>query len=179
MSAPEYVPIKPVQTVRSYTSPPRRPEPWLPVRPGDLGGDGQPFGERYGMPGPDQGYVYKLLHLFETKIFLLEDETWQDARVGAATVALKRAAMFGRAPVVHDVTVGFGVWAFFEADPPAELAAARRRYFAGLSHTSHYTERLAVADAVPAEVLRLPHNEVVEQVRKDWRSVLRITPAEH
>jgi hypothetical protein len=179
MSAPEYVPIKPVQTARSYTSPPRRPESWLPVRPGDLGGEGQPLGERYGTPGPDQGYVYKLLHLFETKVYLMEDETWQDAKVGAATVALKRAALFGRAPVVHDVTVGFGVWAFFEADPPAELAAARRRYFAGLSHSDHYVERLAVADAVPPDVLRRSHTDVLQQVAKDWRVLLRIGPAAH
>ncbi|MEA3215007.1 MAG: hypothetical protein QOJ19_1163 [Acidimicrobiia bacterium] len=179
MSAPEYVPIKPAATARSYSSPPRRPDPWLAVRPGDLGGDGQPFGERYGTPGPDQGYVYKLLHLFETKIYLTEDEAWEDARVGAAMVALKRAAMFGRAPVVHDVTVGFGVWGFFEPDPPAELLPIRRRYFATISHPAHYTERLAVADAVPPEVLRRPHTEIVEKARTDWRSLLRIEPVTH
>jgi len=56
MAAPEYVPVKPMDDVRAYESPPRRPDPWKAVRPGDLHGS-QPRGDGLGSPGPDQGYA--------------------------------------------------------------------------------------------------------------------------
>jgi len=56
MAAPEYVPVKPMDDVRTYESPPRRPDPWIPRRPGEVRGS-NPRGESFGDQGPDQGYV--------------------------------------------------------------------------------------------------------------------------
>ena len=65
MAAPEYVPVKPMDDVRTYESPPRRPDPWLAQRPGDLK-TGQPRGVHFGNPGPDQGYALVLARRLET-----------------------------------------------------------------------------------------------------------------
>ncbi|HEX8805105.1 MAG TPA: hypothetical protein VF743_12955, partial [Acidimicrobiales bacterium] len=93
MAAPEYVPQPPLETVRSYQSPPRRPQSWRPDRPGDLPA-GAPRGDRFGAPGPDQGYVYVLARRFEGQLQLASDEREEDALVGCSGVALKRASLF-------------------------------------------------------------------------------------
>jgi hypothetical protein len=180
MSAPQYVPTPPAVPVRSYESPPRRPESWTADRPGDLvgagavDGEGQPRGDRLGSPGPDPGYVYKLLSGFRSKVHLAAGETWKDAAAGAAAVALKRASLFGRAPVVHDVTVGFGVWGFLDDDPAADLLALRRTAFAEVSHPADYTRLRQVVDAVPAGTLRLTHPKVLAEHALDWRALLEV-----
>jgi hypothetical protein len=177
MSAPEYVPNS-ATTIRSYSSPPRRPEPWLSDRPGELGGEGQPVGERLGSPGPDQGYVYKLLPSFRGKVHLAEGESWDDVSVGAATIALKRASLYGRAPIVHDLTVAFGLWGFPDASPPADLVDERRNRFAGVANPHHYPQRRALADAVPESSLRLRPEEAT-RMGPDWRSRLDLGAAAH
>jgi hypothetical protein len=181
MSAPEYVPTKPAVPVRSYESPPRRPEPWLPDRPGELVGrgrgdepDGQPRGRRLGNPGPDPGYVYRLVNRFKDKVVLARGESWEDAAAGAAGVALKRASLFGRAPVVHDVTVGFGVWGFLDEAPPGELVELRRTAFGAISHPADYTRLRQVVDAVPERALRLPHAELLRRRPSDWQQFLEL-----
>ena len=125
MSAPEHVPTEPDQLVRSYSSPPWRPDPWFPDRPGELSGR-QPFGDALGVPGPDQGYALKLASRYRGRLSLVEGEDEDDAIAGAVAVATKRAALFGRAPILHDVTVGLAVWGFLDPSPPAPLVELRR-----------------------------------------------------
>jgi len=180
MSAPEYVPTKPAEPVRSYESPPRRPEPWIPARPGELvgpdvpgGEEGQPWGDLLGNPGPDPGYVFRLVPPFKAKVTMVPGETWKDVSAGAAGAALKRSSLFGRAPVVHDVTVGFAVWGFLDEAADPELVELRRSVFANISHPAGYLRLRAVVDAVPAATLRLPHAELLRRRSNgDWRSFL-------
>ena len=180
MSAPQYVPISPAVPVRSYESPPRRPESWTTDRPGELVGDGvveragQPSGDRLGSPGPDPGYVYTLLSGFRSKVHLEPGETWKDVAAGAAAVALKRASLFGRAPVIHDLTVAFGVWGFFDDDPDGDLLNLRRSAFAEVGHPADYMRLRTVVDAVPAETLRLTHQKALAEHARDWRAVLQL-----
>lgn len=171
MAAPEYVPQEPVRLVRNYESPPWRPDPWVVARPGDLA-DFQPRGERFGTPGPDQGYVYVLARRFEGTLHLAAGEHESDALFGACMVALKRASLFGRAPVIHDVRIGLTVWGFLDPDAPAELLDLRRRLFAEVSHPHHYAEQRRIAGMVPDEVLRRTPEQVRESYRENWRSVL-------
>src|SRR5690349_6985613 len=119
MSAPEYVPRPAAEHPRVYESPPRRLGAWTNDRPGDFQGR-QPTGPGLGSPGPDQGYVLKLARGFEGQLWLAEGEHEEDAVHGGIAVALKRASLFGRAPVIHDLTVAFSIWGFL-AEPPAEL----------------------------------------------------------
>jgi hypothetical protein len=172
MAAPEYVPLKPTDVPRAYSSPPRRPEPWMARRPGEVVDSGQPHADRFGSQGPDQGYALKLLHLFDGKIHVSGGEHIEDAEAGCVGVALKRASIFGRAPMVHDLTVAFTLWGFLDESPPAELVDIRRTMFAEVHLPQHYDEQRAVVDAVPESTLRMSPTEVAEASNSNWRSLL-------
>lgn len=177
MAAPDYVPRLPNEQVRVYTSPPWRPEPWTADRPADLADASQPTGDGFGWQGPDQGYALLLARRFEDELVLTDGESAADASAGAVVVALKRASLFGRAPMRHDLTVGFAAWGFL-TPAPGDLVALRRSLFEGVAHEHHYAERLRIGDFVPAGVLRQPHTAVVEAAAADWRSVLDTAAAE-
>jgi len=168
VAAPEYVPIKPMDDVRVYESPPRRPDPWLADRPGDLEGR-QPLGDRLGNPGPDQGYALKLAEEVFAPQLQLDGVELRDAIHGCLGIALKRASIFGRAPIAHDLRLAFRLWGFVDGAAPAELAELRRRVFSEVSHSHHYREARAIADAVPESTLRMRHDEVQAA---DWRSLM-------
>ncbi|MEL7158587.1 MAG: hypothetical protein AAFN30_18595 [Actinomycetota bacterium] len=170
MAAPDFVPTDPVQRVRSYSSPPRRADAWRADRPGDLEG-AQPKGERLGNPGPDQGYAYRLVRHLEDSLHLGEVAR-DDAVAGCVAVAMKRAAHFGRAPVVHDLRAAFTVFGFFDPSPPAELVALRRELFAEVRTHHHYAELRELVDSVPVEALARSHGEITTAYSSDWRSNL-------
>jgi hypothetical protein len=150
---------------RVYESPPWRPEPWFADRPADLDGP-QPHGPRLGYPGPDQGYALKLAEQFRGKLVLTPGEDEDDAIAGCVEIANKRASLFGRAPVIHDLTVAFTLWGFLaEADP--ELVRLRKRYFQAIALPAHYSERRRVADVVPIAALKLSPSEFAELVEQD------------
>jgi hypothetical protein len=171
MAAPEHVPTKPTQLVRSYSSPPRREGSWVPDRPGEIDGR-QPEGERLGTPGPDQGYALKLAASFEGRLRLQDGESEFDALAGASAIAMKRSGLFGRAPVVHDLTVGLTIWGYLDVTAPKELVDIRRPWFEEVHLVHHYGELRRIADAAPEDVLRLPHGAVRERYEQDWRSCL-------
>ena len=177
MAAPDYVPRRPTEQVRVYTSPPWRPEPWTADRPADLVNAAQPTGDGFGWQGPDQGYALLLARRYEDELVLTDGESAADASAGAVIVALKRASLFGRAPVRHDLTTAFAVWGFL-APAPDGLVALRRSLFEGVAHEHHYAERLQIGDFVPADVLRQPHTAVMAAAAADWRSVLDVAAAE-
>lgn len=170
MAAPKFVPVDPTEQVRRYQSPPRRPDSWVADRPADLRA-GQPVGEMLGNIGPDQGYALKLARQFEDKLHLGEVHLG-DAVAGCVAVAMKRNSLFGRAPVIHDLTAGFTIFGFLDPNPPADLVALRERLFAEVRSSHHYTERRAIVDMVPAEVLSQPHTAIADAYRQDWRQNL-------
>lgn len=177
MAAPEYVPVDRTRLLRTYTSPPRRPGTWLADRPAELVDDGQPSGPLLGNPGPDQGYVLRLARQFHGKLVLTAGEHERDALAGACAVALKRASIFGRAPVVHDLTVALTVWGFLGQADPA-LVQARHHLFEEAAHPHQYSSVRKITDLVPEATLRLTPQQVTEAHRSDWRSLL-VAPADH
>jgi hypothetical protein len=172
VAAPEYVPQPAIEHVRGYESTPRRGQSWRPTRPGDseVGFD---VGERFGAQGPDQGYVYVLARRFAGQLLLAADEHEADALAGCGGVALKRASLFGRAPVLPDMTVALTVWGFL-GDSPPDLIAFRQPLFAEIGNPHHYAEQRRVVDLVPDDVLRRSPEQVAEAQRADWRSVLAV-----
>lgn len=174
MGAPDYVPTDPTARVRSYSSPPRRPGSWSPDRPGDLDGR-QPYGERLGVPGPDPGYTLKLAARFEPTLQLHDREDPEDVLAGAAAIAMKRAGLFGRAPISVDVELGLVVWGFLDANVDEELVELRRSWFEEIHTRHHYMQRRRVADAVPAELLRRRPAEVKAAYSEGWRNCLDLT----
>ncbi|MFM7509543.1 MAG: hypothetical protein ACKO5A_08345 [Actinomycetota bacterium] len=171
MSAPRYVPTSPTLPVRSYTSPPRRPSSWLADRPGELPGL-QPEGERLGTPGPDQGYALRLARRFEGALTLLDGEHEEDALAGATAIATKRSGLLGRAPIIHDVRVGLVIWGFLDDEVSADLAAIRPSWFDEVHLPHNYSDLRRIADAAPEDVLVVPHDEIHQRHRADWRTCL-------
>jgi hypothetical protein len=171
VAAPEYVPQPAAQDLY-YTSPPRRPGSWHADRPGDTLGV-FPRGERLGSPGPDQGYVYVLARRFENRIQLAAGEHKQDAVAGCCGVALKRASLYGRAPIMHDLTVAFTVWGFLR-EAPDDLVDLRRDAFAEVANPHDYEALRRVVDAVPESTLRLTPDKVADRHGADWRSLLTL-----
>ncbi len=169
MAAPDHVPTDPTQRVRSYASPPRRNDAWLADRPGDHEGL-QPKGAALGSAGPDQGYAYRLVHLFDDRLHL-NGVDYDDAVSGCVAVAMKRSALFGRAPVVHDLTAAFTIFGFLDASPSADLAARRASAFAEVKSNHHYFERRHLVDSVSEEALMQSHDAITSQYKKNWREL--------
>jgi hypothetical protein len=166
MAAPDYVPVEFGDLPRTKVMLPPS-EHWLADRPGDLHGQ-QPHGPKFGNPGPDQGYALVLAERFKDRLRLAEGEHPADAAAGCVAVGLKRASMYGRAPVIYDLDLAFTLWGFLEGAPP-ELAAFRRTLFEGARH--HYSEQREIVDLVPESTLRLTPAEVRERLA-DWKSLL-------
>ena len=165
MAAPDYVPPVQADAPRKELSmPPGRR--WTATRPADLE-RGQPIGPRLGRPGPDQGYAYKLAEHFQGRLRLAENEHEEDAIAGGVAVALRRASMFGRAPVIHDLELAFGLFGLLD-DAPADLVAWRRALLAGAAH--QYWEQREVVDTVPESTLRLKPAEVRSRLH-EWKAL--------
>lgn len=152
MGAPDFVPLKTNRRRRTYSSPPRRPGSWLADRPGDLNSR-QPLGAQLGSPGPDQGYALTIAETFRDQLHLAPNEHAIDVIAGCVSVALKRASLFGRAPVVHDLRIAFTVWGYLDASAPTELVEVRRPMFDECHHPHFYLRLRAIADAVPSDLL--------------------------
>ena len=151
MAAPEFVPSTAVRrTAKAYASPPQRDGGWKADRPGEIVGEGQPEGPALGSHGPDQGYVLKIARRFEGELHLQGGEHEADALAGCCAVALRRASLFSRAPVVHDLQLALDLFGFTDTKPAADLVEWRRERFAELSHTTqHYFEGRALVGMVP------------------------------
>ncbi|MEJ7719582.1 MAG: hypothetical protein WKF58_03695 [Ilumatobacteraceae bacterium] len=172
MAAPKFAPADPTDQPRGYAPTSHIPPAWVSNRPGDLEGR-QPVGRLLGSQGPDQGYVLRLARQVEPKVRVGDDEHIEDAVAGAVGVALRRASLFGRAPVIHDLTIALTVWGYLSDEPPGELVALRRPLFEGVANTTHhYTESRAIVDMVPEPSLRMSHHDVTAAFPARWRELL-------
>lgn len=172
MGAPEYVPKSARPTERVYESPPWQHDPWIEHPAANLGA-GQPRGTFYGNQGPDQGYVLLLAERFSDRLVLQEGEHEADVVAGVMGVALKRASLFGRAPVIHDLTLAFTIWGFLDESPDPALVDLRRERFAAAAH--HYAEQRDIVDLVPEATLRLTPTQAADAHAADWRAPLGLT----
>lgn len=167
MAQPDYVPLSTADKVRAPERLPV-PEPWRPDRPAELKGNAHPTGRRLGTPGPDQGYALKLARQFEGRLELAAGEHHEDAVAGCVAVAMKRAALFGRAPVVYDLELAFTLWGFM-GGAPAELVAFRTPLFQAVAH--HYDDQRKIVDRVSDDTLRLTPAQVRDRLAS-WRELV-------
>jgi hypothetical protein len=174
MAAPKFSPVDATEPVRYYTSPDHVPAAWMPDRPGEIEGF-QPEGTTLGSQGPDQGFALRIAAQLRPKLQLQAGENADDVIRGCLGVALRRASIFSRAPVVHDLTIAFTVWGYYDASPPADLVELRRGPFEGLRLVGeHYSEARAVADRVPEATLRMSPADVAAAYPANWRALLGV-----
>jgi hypothetical protein len=124
-----------------------------------------------GRPGPDQGYALALAGRFRDQLRMADGEHDDDAIAAAVAVALRRASLYGRAPVVHDLALAFNLFGYLDdpvADAPADLVEGRRAAIRGASHD--YWEQRGIVDRVPEETLRLTPDVVRSRVA-EWREL--------
>jgi hypothetical protein len=172
MAAPKFSPVGPLDDARGYESPDHVPDPWCADRPADLDGR-QPTGARLGSQGPDQGYALALAARLRPEVVVTAGESVDDAVSGCTAVAMRRASLFGRAPVIHDLRLGFTIWGFLDPSPPAELVALRRPLFEGVANSlHHYEERRALVDSVPETTLRMSPDQVRAAYPASWGQLL-------
>ncbi len=168
MAAPKFAPVT---DQPYYTSPDVVPAAWTPERPGEIEGL-QPVGPRLGAQGPDQGFALRIANRIAPTLQLQPGERTDDAVRGCLGIALRRASMYSRAPVVHDVRLAFTIWGFFLADPPADLVARRMELFEGVGKvTHHYAEGRRIADLVPETTLRLTPDAAAARMPAGWREL--------
>jgi hypothetical protein len=174
MAAPEYVPLRPGRTDKAYESPPRRPDSWLADRPGEIVDDGaQPEGRDLGYQGPDQGFALKLANAQRDKLQLTDREHADDALTGCVAVAMRRASIYGRAPMIYDITLALELFGFLDDAAPEELVAWRKPVFEELANPHHYFEVRRLVAQVPESTLRMTPAEVKVR-RADWRTLLAL-----
>jgi hypothetical protein len=166
VTQPDYVPLVAPDRVR----PSERlslPGSWTQDRPAELGDLTPPRGAQFGVAGPDLGYGLKLAKRFEDRLVLTEGEDGHDVVAGCFACGTRRAAVFGRAPVIFDMEWAYTLWGFLAPAPP-ELVMLRVPLFRGAGHD--YSQQRRVADRVSEPVLRLTPAQVRERVGSNWRS---------
>ena len=140
---------------------------WTADRPGDLPA-GQPQGKLLGSPGPNVGYAYTLAERMRDRLELAPHEHLEDALAVVAEVAMRRAAHYGRAPVMPDLEVASTILGY-DASADTGFVEWRMRALQGAHH--EYIERRALVDAVPIDVLRLAPRAVGEHVEAARRAL--------
>ena len=116
-----------------------------------------------GDPGPNVGYAYTLAQRARKRLRLGPGENVDDALPVVAEIAGRRAASFGRAPVMADVDHAIALLGYEESDK--EWAGTRARLLHGAGH--HYQLRRAIVASVPEAVSRA---RTLERTEVDaWR----------
>jgi hypothetical protein len=171
MTQPEHIPVVHSDRVRPVERLPVPPA-WTQDRPSDLVDLAPPKGRLLGRPGPDVGYGLLLIKRLDGRLELGEGDSHHDALSGAFAVGSARAALFGRAPVIHDFELAYTLFGFF-GGAPDDLVARRRLLFAGVAHD--YGEQRRLVDAVPETTLRLSPDEVRDRLGS-WESLINPGP---
>jgi hypothetical protein len=169
MTQPDYVPLATADRVRAVERLPV-PNSWRPDRPADEKSPVPPTAPMFGRTGPDLGYGLKLANLFTGRLRLGTGESEADAVAGCFAIGARRAASFGRAPVIYDMEMAFALWGFLGEAPP-ELVAFRIDLFPGAAHD--YERQRRIADLVLDDTLRLTPAQVAARL-SEWRTLLRL-----
>lgn len=119
----------------------------------------------FGLPCPDAGYALFLAHLTESELALAAGEQPIDARWSVATVAMRRAGAFGRAPHIGDIRFACALLAY---DQPESNDFAHWRYVWLRGIAENAVIRQWLADTIPVELTRHLDAETIQR----WRHSL-------
>ncbi|MGH9178126.1 MAG: hypothetical protein ACRD0N_06190 [Acidimicrobiales bacterium] len=166
MAQPEYVPLQAGDRVRPAERLPAHPG-WRQARPAELKSPELTKGHGFGSPGPDQGYGLSLAERFHGKLDLAPGEEEHDVVHGCLGVGLRRASLFGRAPVIFDMELAYTLYGYL-GGAPADLVAFRVPVLKGAGHD--YWVQRDVVDRVAEATLRSTPEKVRASL-DDWRSL--------
>jgi hypothetical protein len=176
MTQPKFAPVAESGEVREAYKLPVAAE-WVSHRPSDYrAAPHVAHRPNTGIPGPDQGYVLYLADRLHHRLQLTDAEHADDVLMGAAMIGLRRASLYGRAPISHDVELALHLFGYLE-DVPEELVQARRRLFSGIAHD--YWQQRDLADLVPEATLRLTPALVRDALKANptaWRNLSGLNP---
>jgi hypothetical protein len=173
MAAPKFAPVPAIGSLSSYRSPAHVPGGWEADRPADLDGR-QPVGSGLGFQGPDQGYALRLAARLRPQLVLIDVERPDDAVAGCAAIGTRRASLYGRAPVIHDVRIAFTIWGFLDPATDAELVELRVKAFERAADAHHYEVVRALVERVPEPTLRMTPAAVEAAYPAQWRELLGV-----
>jgi hypothetical protein len=97
-------------------------------------------------------------------------ERRDDAECAVGTIAMRRAGVLGRAPLMEDLELARTLLAY-DSGEPADFSTWRTRHLAGIAHDRDLRQRLADVGLLAAE---FPASPDIEAVVK-WREALRRT----
>ncbi len=166
MAQPEYVPLEAGDRVRAAERLPAHAG-WRQTRPAELKTVDVPTGQHFGSPGPDQGYGLTLADRFRGRLALTPDEHEDDAVVACLGAGLKRASIFGRAPVIFDMELAYTVYGFL-GDAPPDLVQFRVPLIQGAAH-DYWVQRAAVDRVLESTLRSTP--EKVRSLLPEWRTL--------
>ena len=166
MTQPRFAPIQYEDEVRPgyRLAPPVR---WVADRPADYTGQPTRFRHGEGVHGPDQGYALLLAERIVDRLVLASGEHLGDVVTACVAIALRRAAIFGRAPVLADLEVAYGLLGYL-SDAPAALVSARRQFVDGAEHDDWQVRDLVAR--TPEAVLREPP-AAFPRSQERWREI--------
>lgn len=166
MAQPEYVPLQAGDRVRAAERLPAH-DGWRQRRPAELLGPDLPKGDGFGSPGPDQGYGLALADRFRGQLELAPAEQEDDVVVACLGVGLRRASIFGRAPVIFDMELAYTLWGYL-GDAPPDLVELRVPVIQGAAHD--YRVQRDVVDRVAEATLRKTPAQV-RALLAEWRTL--------
>ncbi len=147
---------------------------WRADRPGDLaasaGRSHQPGGTLKGRPGPNVGYGYTLAERAHDRFRLAPHEDLHDAMSVVAETGMKRAAAFGRAPVMPDIEFALALLGY-DGSADDSFAAWRARAVHNAGHD--YLARRTIVDAVPDALLAATGADLATDIAA-WRTDRRV-----
>jgi hypothetical protein len=122
-----------------------------------------------GAPGPNIGYALALVERARDRIALAPHEHGADAAAVIGELAMKRAASYGRAPVITDIEVAMLLLGYQGGIDPED---AKWRVGAVEGAHESYPRRRALCDAVDLDVLRMAPSAIVPRVT-ELRAAIR------
>ena len=150
--------------------PPARPS--VGDRPGEVAGP-WPRGAGFGSPGPNIGFALTLVARARSRITLAPNEHEADAHALVAAVAMKRASLFGRAPVAADVSCALLVLGY---EGPASGDFVEWRILAGVDAAHDYRSGRDLCAQISPEDIRLDPRDLAPRAESIHQH-LRANPA--
>ena len=130
-------------------------------------GPSQPEGALLGRPGPNVGYAYTLARAgARTGSGSARSSTPTTRSRSIAEIAGKRAAQFGRAPVIGDIELAIALLGY-DGSASDDFVKARSALVHEAGHD--YRRRRALVDAVPDALLRMRVGQASAEI-ESWRA---------